>query len=313
MSASGQTRKRKSDIGAGNDAPVAAASPKKSERKVDVEDGPRWLSANPSKRVGEIFYLCYMVFWVTAFGAGIVWTGAYHHWNDWGYNTATLALMIPTFIIPIFFPFGADKALPWYSRYAVKANFWIIPFNFVGNWFWTHYFFALLGAAYTFPVKYLWNEVPPMCYFLTQIYFQTYFTLASVVIRRFALHHKNRFVRWILIAVITLVLSWTASFMETFTIESVPYYSFVDRSKMYLVGTWFYALYFIVGFPFYVQLDEKPGENTSLGYFVLQSLAAAQLVFILCDFWRVIVGNILADMKTNTLPWLMKYFTSGSQ
>jgi hypothetical protein len=69
--------------------------------------------------------------------------------------------MIPTFLIPIFFPFGADKSLPWYSRYAVKANFWIIPFNFVGNWFWTHYFFALLGAAYTFPVKYLWNEVRP--------------------------------------------------------------------------------------------------------------------------------------------------------
>jgi hypothetical protein len=75
MSAINQTRKRKSDVGTSNDAPVTAA--KKSERKVD-DDGPRWLSANPSKRVGEIFFLCYMVFWVTAFGAGIVWTGAYH-------------------------------------------------------------------------------------------------------------------------------------------------------------------------------------------------------------------------------------------
>ena len=31
------------------------------------------------------------------------------------------------------------------------AQVWIAIFSFVGNYFWTHYFFQLLGAAYTFP------------------------------------------------------------------------------------------------------------------------------------------------------------------
>lgn len=121
-----------------------------------------------------------------------------------------------------------------------------------------------------------------MCYFLTQIYFQTYFTLSSMVIRRFALHHKNRVVRWFLIGAITLALSWLAAYAETITIESVPYYSFVDRDQMYSVGVWFYALYFIVGFPFYILMDETPEDDWTLGYVVTNALGAAQLVFVCC-------------------------------
>jgi cycloeucalenol cycloisomerase len=32
-----------------------------------------------------------------------------------------------------------------------SVQVWIAIFSFVGNYFWTHYFFQLLGAAYTFP------------------------------------------------------------------------------------------------------------------------------------------------------------------
>jgi cycloeucalenol cycloisomerase len=28
---------------------------------------------------------------------------------------------------------------------------WIAVFSYIGNYFWTHYFFKLLGAAYTMP------------------------------------------------------------------------------------------------------------------------------------------------------------------
>ncbi|KAL1301365.1 hypothetical protein AAHE18_18G247800 [Arachis hypogaea] len=28
---------------------------------------------------------------------------------------------------------------------------WIVFFSYVGNYFWTHYFFTVLGASYTFP------------------------------------------------------------------------------------------------------------------------------------------------------------------
>ena len=30
-----------------------------------------------------------------------------------------------------------------------QANVWIAVFGYVGNYFWTHYFFKVLGASYT--------------------------------------------------------------------------------------------------------------------------------------------------------------------
>lgn len=35
--------------------------------------------------------------------------------------------------------------------YCWQASLWIIIFSYVGNYFWTHYFFTVLGASYTFP------------------------------------------------------------------------------------------------------------------------------------------------------------------
>lgn len=32
-----------------------------------------------------------------------------------------------------------------------QMNVWMAIFGFIGNYFWTHYFFNLLGAAYTLP------------------------------------------------------------------------------------------------------------------------------------------------------------------
>lgn len=46
-------------------------------------------------------------------------------------------------------PTQADMAKPWYQRYWVKSQVWIAVFSYVGNYFWTHYFFKVLGAAYT--------------------------------------------------------------------------------------------------------------------------------------------------------------------
>jgi hypothetical protein len=31
-----------------------------------------------------------------------------------------------------------------------QANVWIAIFSYIGNYFWTHYFYTLLGASYTF-------------------------------------------------------------------------------------------------------------------------------------------------------------------
>jgi hypothetical protein len=44
-----------------------------------------------------------------------------------------------------------------------------------------------------------------------------------------------------------------------------PYYTFVDRSKMYSIGSLFYAIYFFVSFPMFMRLDEQAtGRRWSL-------------------------------------------------
>jgi cycloeucalenol cycloisomerase len=46
-------------------------------------------------------------------------------------------------------------ALPAY----LQANLWIAIFSYVGNYFWTHYFYKVLHAYYTFPVDMQLNRV----------------------------------------------------------------------------------------------------------------------------------------------------------
>lgn len=41
---------------------------------------------------------------------------------------------------------------------APQANIWIAIFSFIGNYFWTHYFYKVLGASYTF-VSWRLNDV----------------------------------------------------------------------------------------------------------------------------------------------------------
>jgi hypothetical protein len=62
---------------------------------------------------------------------------------------------------------GPERGRPLAQRYWVKANLWIAILSFVGNYFWTHYFYTLLGARYTFPswqlngVRRPWQPRPP--------------------------------------------------------------------------------------------------------------------------------------------------------
>ena len=79
------------------------------------------------------------------------------------------------------------------------------------------------------------------------------------------------------IAVFIMSVTW--SFIETYTIQMVPYYSFVDRDRMYTIGTFFYALYFFVSFPMFFRIDEDK-EKWNLSKTVIDALASAMLVFV---------------------------------
>jgi len=221
----------------------------------------------------------------------------YKDWGDIGYLCCGLFLSLPPALLPNLFPSEADKKLHWTKRFVTKANIFIGLMNFAGNYFWTHYFFVCLGASYTFPVTWKLNGVPIAFFLITQSYFTTYYIISNLVLRRVNAWTSGT-KRYIWIAAVVALLSWFFAFMETWTIESVPYYSFVDRGQMYKVGLTFYALYFVPSFPMFFMIDEEGNECWSLWDTICSGLASSMIVFYLVDFWRLIMGNITgADLS----------------
>lgn len=62
-----------------------------------------------------------------------------------------LIAALPCALLPLLLQPVAEREKPLSQRYWVKANAWIAVFSFIGNYFWTHYFYRVLGATYTFP------------------------------------------------------------------------------------------------------------------------------------------------------------------
>ena len=131
-----------------------------------------------------------------------------------------------------------------------QANVWIAVISYVGNYFWTHYFYNLLGASYTFKAWRI-NNVPIALFFCTHAYFCFYHTMTTVrpvgtqacgvtvahpcavplppspqlLLRRFWTSHAYiRTAGWVkpvASAVLVLVMANVTAFMETLTIASV--------------------------------------------------------------------------------------------
>ncbi|KAN0027661.1 hypothetical protein ACTFIU_010634 [Dictyostelium citrinum] len=262
-----------------------------------VEEG-YWLSKIPSKRWAEKFFLYYSPVWITVFSL-IVATGAYKSFYDVEFFILGLVVSLPCVIYPLLFPCAADKGKPILERYWVKANIWIALFGFVGNYFWTHYFFVLLQATYRFPVEFKLNEVPVMLYFVTHAYFISYHAATTPILRRywtaFGGRDNRTFLKTLGSILIVCAMAYFTAFMEAWTISSVPYYHIEDRTKMYTIGSTFYMLYFVISFPMFARIDEtgpKHNEKWNISRTALEGLGSAMIVFILCDFWRLAIGSL---------------------
>jgi cycloeucalenol cycloisomerase len=212
----------------------------------------------------------------------------------------------PPVILPLLFP-GSDASLPWTSRYTTKANVWIFILSWVANYLWTHYFYTVLGASYTFPAWRL-NDVPFALYLITHSYFHFYHVLSNIVLRWFWRRFDNRVGVASALFVVLLIasLSFVVAFMETFTIQHFPYYHIPDRTAMYLYGSMFYALYFVVSFPMFLRMDERPGECWSISRATIDALAACMLITQLLDFWRLWIGPIVDLDEARRLALLVK-------
>jgi cycloeucalenol cycloisomerase len=264
----------------------------------DFKTVQAWLPPknNAAKREFEIYSILYTIVWIGVFMMVIVWQ-LYEKFTANSYLQLCVPLALPFLLQPILFPTKAEKTLPLPLRYSFKANVWLAIFSFVGNYWYTHYFYSVLQARYTFPAHRL-NDVPIALYFATHFYFVTYHTFSNIILRRIETRYLPGTARTVFFWAAVCVFSYFTAFMETLTISSFPYYSFQDRYMAYTLGSAFYGLYFLVSFPVFYRIDEKIGQVVdgnlvaphTMFQTVFESLGACMLVLIFLDAGRLYCG-----------------------
>ncbi|KAL7515435.1 hypothetical protein ACHAXN_013502 [Cyclotella atomus] len=259
----------------------------------------------PTKYCYEVFCWYYTVIWIGLFG-GIVVTQCYEYFTAWSYIIVCGGLALPLIMQPILYPqawpvkldnkllHNPDVERPLYERYSTKTTLYLITYSFIGNYWYTHYFYSVLKAKYTMPAHRL-NDVPIAMFLATQFYFCTYHVCVSNSILRYVdKQYYGGWKRGLLFWYTVLFLSYFTAFMETLSISSFPYYSFDDRTMAYVWGSAFYGIYFIVSFPGFYYLDsdvdEKFGKKLTLWGTFTTACGHGMMILTLLDFVRLYLG-----------------------
>lgn len=251
-----------------------------------------WLPTadNISKRQFEIYALRYTAVWIGCFMV-VLATQAYESFTENEYMYLCVGLSLPFLLQPFVYPLQGEKCLPFWMRYSFKANVWIAIFSFIGNYWYTHYFYSVLRASYSFPSHRL-NDVPIALYFATHFYFVTYHTFSNMMLRKIETTYDPSIYRTAFFWGTVLAFSYFTAFMETLTISSFPYYCFEDRDMVYKIGSAFYGIYFIISFPSFYRLDETSNARDkilphTMYQTVMEALGCSMAVLLLLDFARL--------------------------
>lgn len=252
----------------------------------------------PSKRAYEIYSLYYTPVWIGMFGIVVAFQ-IYEDLDAFGYDALCLGLALPFLLQPLLWvkcKKEADRNLA--DRYCTKANLWIAVYSFIGNYWYTHYFYSVLKAKYTMPAHRL-NNVPIAMFFATHFYFSTYHVFSNMLLRWVVTSFQDNVARKVLFWGTIICFSYFTAFMETLTISSYPYYSFEDRNMAYTIGSAFYGIYFLVSFPMFFYFDDdidktdsdatKAKQITLWDTFV-HSCGAGMIILFILDFVRLYIG-----------------------
>lgn len=249
----------------------------------------------PSKRAYEEFVAMYTPVWIIVFGIVVVFE-LYENFTAWSYLFLCGGLALPLLLQPVLYPQGLlhgdspDAKRPLLERYSTKANVWIAIYSFIGNYWYTHYFYSVLQARYTMPAHRL-NNVPIALFLATHFYFSTYHLFSNVLLRWVVTTFQGTVQRHVLYIGVVVVFAYFTAFMETLTISSYPYYSFQDRDMAYTIGSAFYGIYFLVSFPaFFVfddEIDSKRGKPVTMWNTIVSSCGYGMMILLLLDFVRV--------------------------
>lgn len=251
-------------------------------------------AADRSKAYFEAISLVWAPLSLVALLVGVFATGLHNYCDRYTYLLISVLLCVPGFVLPFVYPCEADRKQRFVERFWVKAALWIAIFSFYGNYFWTHYFYHMLGARYLFDAH-RFNDVPVVCYLCTYFYFTFYFSLVNIVLRavsRFANRRVARRLRPLVWCTCVCALAYGTAVFEAVSIQHFPLYTYSDKKRFVTVGSIVYGLYFVVGFPMFFAIDENPQQKSSLYDVAINSLAATAIVTLLLDLWRMYIGNI---------------------
>ena len=245
----------------------------------------------PSKRAYEVFVARYTPFWMGAM-AVIVALQLYEDFSPRMYIYFCGGLALPLVLQPILWPLGPDANRPLLQRYAFKANLWLAVYSFIGNYWYTHYFYSVLQAAYTMPNAIRLNNVPIAMFLATHFYFSTYHMFSNLLLRKVVTSYQPQLLRTLLFMSVVGVFSYFTAFMETLSISAYPYWTFADRNMAYTVGSAFYGIYFLVSFPafyfFEAHMDVTHAPpNSSVWETIVSSCGYGMIILCLLDFVRL--------------------------
>lgn len=255
------------------------------------------LSPNPDKRLAELFFWKWHIFWLAWFG-GIVVLKTYETFTATSYMKVGLIVGIPPMILPLLFPaLSGEQHLPWHKRYTTKLNLynWIVAY--VGNYWWTHYFYHVLGTSYTLPAHCL-NGVPFALYLITHSYFLLYHSVGAICVRAFwrKIAGYSKPVRWTLCVALYLFMGYVTAVIEVASIASFPYYTYPDTWRMWVIGSGFYGIYFLISYPLYAWIDDDcknahESKNDLLQIGIL-AMAYGMVTTFMLDAWRLSFGAL---------------------
>jgi cycloeucalenol cycloisomerase len=263
---------------------------------------PHWFSANSDKAWGEKFFLIYTPIWILQIVVATL-LGWSKSLGDLGLLIQSCLVTIPMFLVPLIIHSSSKYGKKWYQMYWFKADLYIFIFSIMAAYFGTEYFFDVLGMVYNYPQVHLTfdsalvgsgkQSVPVIMYLLTMAYFMTYHVTAVIVLRRLKTSGQ-RWIAWLFpLAILAIGYFW--AWMETYAMtnpmmKGTFYYQ--DMSRMLSYGSILYACFFIVSFPIFYFIDEKPGKTWSLIQTTAGALSASMLTIFLLDLITKIIGHI---------------------
>lgn len=267
----------------------------------------RWRADHRSKEFGEKFAFLYSTIWIS-FLAIVVFFKWYEFFTPSDYLMVGLGLALPYVVGPLVLARGEERRLPLTQRYIMKANLFVAILSYIGNHFYTHYFFNVLGVRYTGPLAqgmgFEINKVPISMFLMTHVYFMSYHILITPLIRTL----KNTFrscgatVQFVVTTIGIVVMAFFTAVAETWTISSFPYYTYPNTSEMLTKGSVFYGTYFVVTFPWFFRLDEDTKHPWRLSRVVVEALASMMVVLLCADFWRLIL-EYFKSLPSQRLPY----------